>query len=451
MLMLTYLAFAITTVSCVLLQLLVHKLEKLPSVGNNPTFLQFQRKYFTAYLLAVFADWLQGPYLYKLYSHYGFMEEQIAVLYVVGFASAVILGTWAPIAADRFGRRKLCVFFTIIYSVSCFLKLSWNYGILLLGRILSGVATSTLFYSFDAWYVYEHIETNDFPREWIAVTMNKATAWNGFLAIAAGVVAQIFAEVFSLGPVSPFMLAVPCLGASGVIIMLMWKENYGTKQVKFGKACKEGLKNIVTEPRIFLIGIIQSLFESVLYIFVFLWTPVLLKGRASIGVVFSTFMICIQIGSALFRVQNARRVPVPMLLLLSIIMALAANVICIVSNHPDRPLYSLSFLAFLLFEIGVGIYFPAMGFIRSRIIPDKHRTSIMNWFRVPLNLIACVVLMLLHDDHFKHGNRLIFAVCTGLLGVGLMLMFKFVSLVKDDEDLKQELSSYQEGQVQMAG
>ena len=35
-----------------------------------------RRRFFVAYLLALFGDWLQGPYVYKLYSDYGYRENQ---------------------------------------------------------------------------------------------------------------------------------------------------------------------------------------------------------------------------------------------------------------------------------------------------------------------------------------------------------------------------------------
>ena len=59
------------------------------------------------YFLALLGDWLQGPYVYKLYAFYGFKESQIAVLYVAGFASSVIFGTCTGPIADIWGRRKM--------------------------------------------------------------------------------------------------------------------------------------------------------------------------------------------------------------------------------------------------------------------------------------------------------------------------------------------------------
>ena len=72
MLAVTYISFAVVGALCAALQFWQHRSSPVVSVGNNPIFLTFQRSFFGAYLLATFADWLQGPYLYRLYSHYGF-------------------------------------------------------------------------------------------------------------------------------------------------------------------------------------------------------------------------------------------------------------------------------------------------------------------------------------------------------------------------------------------
>ncbi|CAH1787513.1 unnamed protein product [Owenia fusiformis] len=450
MMVITYVAFVVLGVLCIGLQYWAIKSRKDPPIGNNPTFLKFQRGYFAAYFLAVVADWLQGPYLYRLYSYYNFMEDQIAVLYVCGFASTVILGTWAPIAADRFGRKKLCFMFTIVYSLACFFKLSRNYGVLIMGRILGGVATSLLFSSFEAWYVHEHIETHDFPKEWIPVTFAKAGVWNGILAIVAGVVANFLAEWCGLGPVAPFMLSIPCLIISGIIVMTQWQENYGTQSVTLVKSCGTGLRTVFSELRIFMIGVIASLFESVMYIVIFIWTPVLIKGGPSLGITFSSFMVCIMIGSAANQILVTEKVQSYNLLLVSVGMALLANIICIPTTNPDDPNRNLSFLALLIYQISVGIYFPSMGFLRIKIIPDAHRTSVMNWFRVPLNIIACFVLMLLHNSSFRHGNYLIFIITSGLLTFALLLSWQFVSMVKTDSDLQNGSTSENDSSVSSA-
>ncbi len=39
-------------------------------------FVSFQRSFFLVYFLALLGDWLQGPYVYKLYAYYGFKASQ---------------------------------------------------------------------------------------------------------------------------------------------------------------------------------------------------------------------------------------------------------------------------------------------------------------------------------------------------------------------------------------
>ena len=71
------------------------------TLGANREFAALQRKYFVPYFMALFSDWLQGPYVYKLYSYYGYAQDEIAVLYITGFAASVIFGTATGPLADK--------------------------------------------------------------------------------------------------------------------------------------------------------------------------------------------------------------------------------------------------------------------------------------------------------------------------------------------------------------
>ena len=101
--------------------------------------------YFPAYFAAIFGDWLQGPYVYKLYSEYGFQENQIAILFLTGFGSSFTFGTFTGPLADKFGRKSMTQVFCLLYSLSCVIKFSSNFWILIGGRICAGIATSLLF------------------------------------------------------------------------------------------------------------------------------------------------------------------------------------------------------------------------------------------------------------------------------------------------------------------
>ena len=47
------------------------------------------------------ADWLQGPYIYALYEYYGFRKDQIAILFLCGFFSSMVFGTFVGSVADK--------------------------------------------------------------------------------------------------------------------------------------------------------------------------------------------------------------------------------------------------------------------------------------------------------------------------------------------------------------
>ncbi|GFR19051.1 molybdate-anion transporter [Trichonephila clavata] len=388
----------------------------------------FNKCLFCFAVYTLFGDWLQGPYIYKLYSHYGFTNFQIAVLYVVGFSASVLFGTGAGVLADSFGRKRMCMVFCITYSLCCFMKIFPNYNILLLGRLLGGISTSLLFSVFESWYVSEHIQSYDFPREWISVTFSKATFWNGVLAIIAGVIANFTSDFLGWGPVSPFILAIPCFIISCCIMSKAWNENYG-KQKSTKNVCIQGLQLIVTNNLILMLGIVQSLFESVMYVFVFLWTPILDSVHPPLGIVFSIFMVCIMIGSSFYQLAYYRQVEPPVLLFLAVVLATVSQLGCALAASYDNINIIIASASFFLLEIAVGIYFPAIGYIKSECIPESHRANIMNWFRVPLNVITCIILLSLHGERGAGGNCVIFLICSVMMSCCSLVMMKIMKIL----------------------
>ena len=110
------------------------------------------------------------------------------------------------------------------------------------------------------------------------------------------------------------------------------------------------------------------------------------------------------------------------------------------ANHPKS-----SYFLFLLIELLCGIYFPAMGSLRTKVLPAAHHATIMNWFRVPLNVIASIVLLVLHDGHSSHGITQMFTLCACLLLVGgLFALLLRHSLQKqlEKEELEEQDDSF---------
>jgi len=46
-------------------------------------------------------DWLQGPYVYYLYSTYGYGKGEIGQLFIAGFGSSMLFGTIVGSLADK--------------------------------------------------------------------------------------------------------------------------------------------------------------------------------------------------------------------------------------------------------------------------------------------------------------------------------------------------------------
>lgn len=89
--------------------------------------LQFQKIYFIAFYPALFADWLNAPYVYKLFSHYGFLEDQITIIYVCGMVSALFVGTSSGYLIHTFNEQRVALVASAVYALACFLKLSSDY------------------------------------------------------------------------------------------------------------------------------------------------------------------------------------------------------------------------------------------------------------------------------------------------------------------------------------
>lgn len=413
------------------------------------------KKYLAVYLLAVFSDWLQGPYVYALYDSYGYSQHSIAVLFVAGFGSSMVFGTFMGGLADAGGRKKFTIFFAIIYALSCLTKHFKDFKVLMLGRLLGGVATSLLFSVFDSWLIKSHAAQG--CSSYLSNAFATAQYGNSIIAIMAGLMANHAAEITKLEPVNevvnqndgdavlymggylnPFDMAFVALVVCGVLAMVLWDENYGEeKQNKHEDSFNQNDENdrdakkatrwydaftnafftTINSKEILYTGLICSLFEGSMYIFVFMWTPAMkakTTGDIPFGLVFATFMVGCMAGSSIFSVLITKMKNEKIGI---IAFGIATGTFILMALAPTD---TLAMVAFLLFELTVGIYFPMMGTMKSGIVPESKRTAIYNLYRIPLNFI--VLFSLLTDLSPKQS----FGLCTVMMGTALLLQTKLV-------------------------
>uniref|UniRef100_A0A1I7YG81 Molybdate transporter 2 homolog n=1 Tax=Steinernema glaseri TaxID=37863 RepID=A0A1I7YG81_9BILA len=363
--------------------------SKVP-VPEDAQFLGFQRSYLTVYLMAVAGDWLQGPHVYALYDYYGMTKHEIEILFIAGFGSSLCFGTFIGSIADKFGRKSNCFLYAILYGLSCVTKHFGQFEILLLGRLLGGIATSILFSAFESWVVYEH-NKRGFNDQQLSSIFTYASLGNSIVAIVAGVAAQFVANLF--GFVAPFDLSLTILALMAVVLVFTWPENYGNSNVAIHQSFVEAFHSIKSDPKVLCVGLVQSLFEGAMYTFVLEWTPALTESAGqgeSIphGYIFSAFMLAVMIGSSLFKLLQKTHRPESFMrfVLLAAGLSLAVPIFFLENT-------TLLFGAFIVFEMCVGIFWPAMGYLRGVIVPETSRSTTMNFFRIPLNLIVIVILL----------------------------------------------------------
>jgi hypothetical protein len=307
---------------------------------------------------------------------------------------------------------------------------------LLLGRVLGGIATSLLFSVFESWYVSEHNNAG-YDQGLLSETLSLGVLVNSLSAIASGVLAQSASEAFPFaksgvvywgGYTAPFDLAILVLLAGMGMIAVFWSEGKVDRARGFSTASAASASSsssasagaagggagfgtqgnwgrlvqaagVVWSSRLILgLGAVPSLFEGAMYSVVFMWTPALSAGPEGtpappLGTIFSTFMVACMAGSQVFGVLVQRGwAPHNLLTLVLIVSALSLSMgpVAALLGRDSR---TVQYAGFLAFELCCGLYFPAMGTLKSQVVPEQFRATIYNLVRVPLNVIVLVVLL----------------------------------------------------------
>ncbi|CAD7962974.1 unnamed protein product [Amoebophrya sp. A25] len=468
---------------------------------------RFKMHYLAAYLLAMLGDWLQGPYVYALYAAYGFSHEDNSRLFIFGFGSSMLFGTFIGGYADKYGRKKFAILYCAVYACSCMTKHFNSFFMLSIGRILAGIATSLLYSVFESWVVCEH-GNREFPDSVLGDIFSLSIFGNSCVAIGAGFVAQWVSDLYPFTKLSetiyigqytnPFDFAAFILAGCGLLIHTFWTENVGGtaieeredggnmikkstgdghgspsaigrgsaspanknapasgsnrggrgsgkledieleeepvvvlsadvgEEIQHQSDFHEAWHILKTNTEVRCLALICGFFESSMFIFVFLWTPAIMQADGGgiknppFGLVFALFMLGCMAGSCLFswlttpasEGGSASEWETPKLAFLIFVLSALAHGLVVLSSG--------SFLilsAFVLFEICVGLYFPTMGMLKSKIVPESCRSTMYNFFRVPLNFIVCCVL--LSNVPVKLG----FTLTTALLSSCVYMLF----------------------------
>ena len=350
----------------------------------------------------------------------------MASLYCLGFVTGAVTSPITGALVDKIGRKKSALLYCALEIFINMLEQYPNLVGLIVSRMIGGITTNLLSSVFETWVDTEY-RRRGFDHDKYEIVMRDSVVASNLSAIASGYLAHTLAERF--GPVGPFEGAVACTAVALAIVMAVWTENYGSETPGIKSAANylsEAVKTFKEDSKVLRVGIIQGLTMGSLQIFVFLWSPALRNlaqhsaegllgldshGEPAYGLIFGAFMAAGVIGGCV-----APFVRKAVTLLLSPLAKSCTDTVTIEGEGEIRPMaveflaafcylfcagllltpclvssdgaYSFSFalMAFLMYELMIGIYMPCEGVIRSLYIPSDARCSMMTLPRIIVNV-----------------------------------------------------------------
>ncbi|KAM3723812.1 Molybdate-anion transporter [Dirofilaria immitis] len=136
------------------------------------------------------------------------------------------------------------------------------------------------------------------------------------------------------------------------------------------------------------------------------------------------------IGSTIFRLLSKHQRPESFMGFVMVVSFLCLATPIIWPNH-----VMIIFMAFVFFEICVGIFWPSIGFMRGIYIPEATRATIMNFCRVPLNAVVITILL----QNLSHQT--ILQCCVIFLMLATVVQQYLCRIKIDDRIVKPERSA----------
>ena len=391
----------------------------------SPEVASLQKRYLPVFYLFRMSFWMSGPYFYQVYSSKTLRHldgttspatsEFVAQVSLVGYLAIVLLGPMVGRKVDQYGRKTATICTGAMYALGSLSVFSDITVVLYLGRAMASIASSRLTSSPEAWLIQEYLQIQKKQRDeekepdqgGLSETFGLAYGGDAIVAILAGQTASIAASRVG-HPTGPFLVSPLFVAAALLVTVFVWVENIGCDQKVNGNkkeapseecSIRAGAKALFSDPKIFLIGLVQSLFEGSMYIFVLVWPPVLSNiirsyfGTTAVtpfGTIFSCFMACCLLGSVLFGQLRKKSVNVKYVMTGILLVSTMSFFGSIRAVQADNLFGVLS--TFFAFEACVGMYFPSIGIIRAALLPESHRLAITTLFAVPLNVLVVGVI-----------------------------------------------------------
>ncbi|GAW20109.1 hypothetical protein ANO14919_096050 [Xylariales sp. No.14919] len=407
---------------------------------------KLQRTFLRVYLLVIGSEWLQNPFMYSLFRNEKTLDEAtVATLYISTYVAAAVSALFTGYLTDRFGRRRACLVFCGIHSLAAVSVCFDELPVLILGRVLGGVALTLLWTAFESWVIAEYNERG-FAQSSLSLSsmFGIMTTSKCITAIFAGVLGHCV--VLALGSkIHPFILGVALDLSAAILMIRTWKENWGvTSGVDEGidgDKAAEAQEHLPSDQaptslwdlRVWAMSFVTCCFDGTIFLFMFFWPETLQdahdrehpekNGSIPHGVIFASFMAIMVLGALSFNILMAeepsggyrgstRYALTPTQLLKG---ALVVSAVCFLAAAFAREEIAL-FISFLLLEVCNGIYVPSVAYHRGTIVSDGARARVYGLMNIPLFVFVIIALYTANGTGDTGGRwQPVFLFCAALL------------------------------------
>lgn len=215
--------------------------------------------------------------------------------------------------------------------------------------------------------------------------------YRALTGVLCGCVGQVAA---SLGPMGPVVLCSVLFAIAAVYLMLVWEKDVNQPRFMlsgFLFNLNQAATTLASNKTLLIFLALSTLVETTIIVFSFYWAPMLAiilseeDEKLPFEIVFACCVIMAMLGNYLFQMHGGAGLDagsagtgevagggVEGTLQVLLVCSCASFVLAAVLQTSI-----LSFIACLLIQLSVGVYWPCVGSLRARLVPHELRSILL--------------------------------------------------------------------------
>jgi len=347
------------------------------TVVTTKEFQIFQTGFVTGYGGVILGELIASACFYHVFISLDLSLYHITKLYLATVISSTITNVGLEIF-DLGTRKSKCLLSSVLYAVAMgSIFMGSHYELLVMGRVIYGVAQALQHSAFESYAVAQHA-SNGFPDDWLAQTFTYLTHIMSLLAVLSG----FFAEMVSAwGMAGCVFLALACFALSSLYIAIVWEKDINTPKFMltgFLFNLSSSVTAVRTNKVLWYVLTVSALYETAMLVFAYYWAPwlteLLLQAQPDVSIpyeiVFAGLMMVSMLANYLATTYSLH---LDQLFQTSMITTTVFFVLAAGLAHP-----ALAYALALAIQASLGVYYPAMGYFRGKVIlPELRNTTLL--------------------------------------------------------------------------